>query len=149
MLPGRLLPLWGELTPSGVTNTCPTNYRFTGYERDPETAVGGINGLDYAIGRYYNSRIGRFMSPDPIDGDPSGPQSWNAYSYVVNNPLNAIDPLGSDTVFQVWSMTDSPSVFGGGFGPQQRLGGAVPRAFSAAQAAESAVRADMEQGIDL
>ncbi len=32
---------------------------------------------------------------------------------------------------------------------QQRLGGAVPRAFSAAQAAESAIRADTEQGIDL
>jgi hypothetical protein len=32
---------------------------------------------------------------------------------------------------------------------QQRLGGAVPRTFSAAQAAEPAVRADPEQGIDL
>jgi len=116
-------PYGGELTPSGVTNTCPTNYRFTGYERDPETAVGGINGLDYAIGRYYNSRIGRFMSADRIDGDPSGPQSWNAYSYVVNNPLNATDPSGLDTVFQVWSISTASTVFGDAFGPFGGLGG--------------------------
>jgi len=32
-------PYGGEITPAGVTNTCAPNYRFTGYERDPETAV--------------------------------------------------------------------------------------------------------------
>jgi RHS repeat-associated protein len=31
---------------------CNTSYKFTGYERDPET------GLDYAFARYYNSRLG-------------------------------------------------------------------------------------------
>jgi hypothetical protein len=66
------------------------------------------------------------MSPDPIDGDPSAPQSWNAYSYVVNNPLNSmnsIDPLGLDpVVFQYWSTSDSVTVFEGGFGPFGGLG---------------------------
>jgi len=68
--------------------TCPQAYKFTGYERDPET------GLDYAVFRYYNSRVGRFMSPDPIEGDVGDPQSLNRYTYVVNDPVNLTDPLG-------------------------------------------------------
>jgi RHS repeat-associated protein len=44
---------------------------------------------------------GRWPSPDPagIDAeDPSNPQSWNRYAYVLNSPLNSVDPLGLDTV---------------------------------------------------
>jgi RHS repeat-associated protein len=76
------------------TNTCntanatTTTYRFTGYERDGET------GLDYAFARYYNSRLGRFMSGDPLDGDTSDPQSLNRYPYARNNPINLVDPSG-------------------------------------------------------
>lgn len=83
-----------EFTPYGQelnhTNSCPStyNYRFTGYERDPET------GLDYAFARYYSSRLGRFMSPDPLNGDVVDPQSLNRYAYVGNNPPNFIDPSG-------------------------------------------------------
>ena len=35
------------------------SHKFTGYERDSET------GNDYALARYYSSRLGQFMSPDP------------------------------------------------------------------------------------
>ncbi|NYF81308.1 RHS repeat-associated core domain-containing protein [Granulicella arctica] len=40
--------------------------------------------------------MGRWMSPDPYDGsmDPSNPQSMNRYAYVMNSPLNMIDPSG-------------------------------------------------------
>ncbi|MGC1991428.1 MAG: RHS repeat-associated core domain-containing protein, partial [Candidatus Acidiferrales bacterium] len=69
-------------------NTCPQNYKFTGYERDPET------GLDYAFARFYNSRLGRFMSADPLNGDTGDPQSLNRYAYVLNNSTNLNDPLG-------------------------------------------------------
>jgi RHS repeat-associated protein len=42
---------------------------------------------------------GRWLSPDPAGmaaADPSNPQSWNRYVYVLNNPLIAIDPNGLD-----------------------------------------------------
>lgn len=64
--------------------------KFTGYERDDET------GLDFARARYYDSELGRFISPDPLltSGHPTSPQSWNRYSYVMNQPLNTVDPSG-------------------------------------------------------
>jgi RHS repeat-associated protein len=70
------------------TTACPTSYKFTGYERDSET------GLDYAFARYYSSRLGRFLSTDPLGGAIGVPQSHNAYAYVGNNALNSVDPSG-------------------------------------------------------
>ena len=65
-------------------------FKFTGKEHDVES------GLDNFGARYNSSSMGRFMSPDPgnagvIDEDP---QTWNAYSYVRNNPLRYADPDG-------------------------------------------------------
>ena len=59
-------------------------------ERDNETA------LDYFSARFYASLQGRFTSADPLiaSGRASMPQSWNRYAYVLNNPLNLIDPSG-------------------------------------------------------
>ena len=64
--------------------------QFTAKERDIET------GLDYFGARYYGSMMGRFTSADPLmaSGRACVPQSWNRYSYVLNNPLNLIDPNG-------------------------------------------------------
>jgi hypothetical protein len=31
-----------------------------------------------------------------VGADPSNPQSWNGYSYVLNNPLSLVDPSGLD-----------------------------------------------------
>jgi RHS repeat-associated protein len=70
------------------TQSCPQSYKFTGYERDAET------GLDYAFARYYNARLGRFMSGDPLASDVGDPQSLNRYAYARNNPINFIDPTG-------------------------------------------------------
>jgi RHS repeat-associated protein len=67
---------------------CPPSYKFTGYERDSET------GLDYAFARYYSSRLGRFLSTDPLGGAIGNLQSHNAYAYTRNNPLNSTDPSG-------------------------------------------------------
>jgi len=64
--------------------------QFTGYDRDNET------GNDYAKARTYGSLSGRFTSPDPslVSSDRQLPQSWNRYTYVLNNPLNLVDPSG-------------------------------------------------------
>jgi hypothetical protein len=47
--------------------------------------------------RYFGGALGRFLSPDPRNAEASltNPQSWNAYSYVGNNPLAAVDPSGT------------------------------------------------------
>jgi RHS repeat-associated protein len=79
-----------------MTGVVVSTSRFTGKERDSES------GNDYFGARYYASSMGRMLSPDPSGAafsDPSSPQSWNMYSYVQNNPLNAVDPDGLDCVY--------------------------------------------------
>jgi RHS repeat-associated protein len=61
---------------------------FTGKERDSES------GLDNFGARYDSSQYGRFMSPDPLGGSLTDPQTLNKYGYVRNNPLNLTDPTG-------------------------------------------------------
>jgi RHS repeat-associated protein len=90
------LPFGDQLNPYTDPNACPTAddatpLHFTGKERDTES------GNDYFGARYYASSMGRFMSPDPSQlyyADPTNPQSFNLYSYAVNNPLKFVDPSG-------------------------------------------------------
>jgi RHS repeat-associated protein len=81
-----------DYTPFGYemayTTTCSQNYKFTGMERDAET------GNDHAWFRNYEQNLGRWLSPDPLGGDITNPQSLNRYAYVMNNPTTFIDPLG-------------------------------------------------------
>jgi RHS repeat-associated protein len=74
-----------------------TTHKFTGKERDSES------GLDNFGARFDSSTLGRFMSPDPGNAGASddNPQSWNGYSYALNNPLTAIDSDGREVVFVV------------------------------------------------
>src|SRR5579875_3960344 len=43
-----------------------------------------------------NSTEGRWLSPDPLGGDITNPQSLNRYAYALNNPTTLVDPLGLD-----------------------------------------------------
>ena len=61
-----------------------SKWKFTTYERDAET------GVDYAMYRNYNYRIGRFLQVDPARAD------INNYAYTMNDPINLVDPLGLD-----------------------------------------------------
>ncbi|MBT4334402.1 RHS repeat-associated core domain-containing protein [archaeon] len=45
------------------------------------------SGLYYFGARYYDSDLGRFTSVDPVKEN-------HAYSYVMNNPMNLVDPTG-------------------------------------------------------
>ena len=51
-------------------------------------------GLIYMNARYYLPEVGRFISADTIVPDPSNPQSYNRYTYVLNDPINSSDPTG-------------------------------------------------------
>lgn len=53
-------------------------------------------GIIHMNGRIYDPLMGRFMSADPNVTDPSKLQSYNRYSYVMNNPLFYTDPTGFD-----------------------------------------------------
>ncbi|MEL6560695.1 MAG: RHS repeat-associated core domain-containing protein [Bacteroidota bacterium] len=64
------------------------NRGFTGHEHHSDF------GLINAQGRFYNPEIGRFVSADPFTAVPNNLQSLNRYSYVLNNPVNLIDPSG-------------------------------------------------------
>ncbi len=53
--------------------------------------------LDDFMFRRYAPVQGRWISPDPAGTaavDPTNPQSWNRYAYVMNNPVALIDPTG-------------------------------------------------------
>jgi RHS repeat-associated protein len=51
-------------------------------------------GIYHHGARFYSPYITHFYQPDTIVPDPSNPQSWNRYSYVLNNPIRYNDPSG-------------------------------------------------------
>jgi RHS repeat-associated protein len=86
---------FGEEAP-GTTPHVAEPKKFTGHERDS-------GGLDYMHARFYDYSMGRFLSVDPIPNSVGldAPQSWNRYSYALNNPVGNIDPDGRCTVTQI------------------------------------------------
>jgi len=53
-------------------------------------------------GRVGDVYTGRFLSADPNITDESDPQSYNRYSYTVNNPLTYTDPTGFLYTEECW-----------------------------------------------
>jgi RHS repeat-associated protein len=51
-------------------------------------------GLYYYRNRMYSSEFGRFLQRDPL----GYVDSLNSYAYVVNNPINFVDPFGMNRV---------------------------------------------------
>ena len=52
--------------------------------------------VDYMTYRLYGGNLSRWITPDPLGGEISNPQSLNRYSYALNNPTTLTDPLGLD-----------------------------------------------------
>ena len=61
---------------------------YTGHEHLERT------GMIHMNGRVYDPVLGRFLSPDPLVSAPNFSQSYNRYSYVMNNPMGTTDPSG-------------------------------------------------------
>jgi RHS repeat-associated protein len=63
---------------------------FTGQNQDTVAGLYDFPAREYSI-------QGRWVSPDPAGlaaVDPTNPQSWNRYAYVIGNPLGLTDPSG-------------------------------------------------------
>lgn len=82
---------WGMSIETGSSQgvNAVTNIGFTGQEMDHETSLVNMNA------RIYDPYLGRFLSADPVLPDAFGLQSYNRYSYVINNPLKYTDPTGN------------------------------------------------------
>ncbi len=65
-----------------------TDMGFTGHEMLDEL------GLIHMNGRIYDPLLGRFLSADPTVQFLGFCDSYNRYSYVLNNPLRYTDPSG-------------------------------------------------------
>jgi RHS repeat-associated protein len=68
-------------------------HAFTGREWDIET------GLYYYRARYYDPRLGRFISEDPLSARQRGIRELNPYPYVANDPANRVDPTGLQSAY--------------------------------------------------
>ena len=69
-------------------------YGYNGKEKDDEIK-GEANSVDYGA-RIYDPRVGRWMSVDPLENDYP---SWSSYNYVMDDPINSVDPDGKRVFF--------------------------------------------------
>ena len=79
---------------------------YTGHEMIPELEIINMNG------RLYDPVLGRFFSPDNYVQMPENSQSFNRYSYCLNNPLKYNDPSGESfaLVFAVFSVVSDMAI---------------------------------------
>ncbi|WP_230077852.1 RHS repeat-associated core domain-containing protein [Brevibacillus sedimenti] len=77
---------WGNLV--AQTETMSNPFKYSGEIFDEKT------GYYYLRARYYDPKIGRFISEDTYKGQVDNPLSLNRYTYVHNNPLRFVDPTG-------------------------------------------------------
>ena len=77
---------WGKRT-ALVGSTADSDHGYTDQEHLD-------NGLIQMNGRLYDPALARFVSADPVIQLPFNLQSYNGYSYVMNNPMLFTDPSG-------------------------------------------------------
>jgi RHS repeat-associated protein len=81
-----------------------SGYAFTGREWDAEI------GAAYYRARFYDPKLGRFISEDPLGPARRALRERNGYSYVANDPADHVDPTG----MVIWKCR-RPSDFGTGW----------------------------------
>jgi RHS repeat-associated protein len=78
----------GIANPLYLTQLPFTNKGYTGHENIQEV------GLIHMNGRVYDATLARFLSSDPHIQSGALTQSYNRYSYVMNNSMKYTDPSG-------------------------------------------------------
>jgi RHS repeat-associated protein len=76
----------------GVPFNSITAKHFTGQYH--EASLPGGEGLSFYNARWYDPKLGAFLSSDSIVPAPLDPQSFNRYAYAGGNPLRFSDPSG-------------------------------------------------------
>ena len=79
--------------PFAMRNSEAYTYGFNGMERDDEMKGSG-NSYDFGA-RIYDPRLGRWMSPDPMEAKYP---STSTYVYSRDNPILFVDPDGNEWV---------------------------------------------------
>jgi RHS repeat-associated protein len=91
---------WGKRTFVTKDPSLVFDRGFTGHEHLDEFGLINMNG------RMYDPVVGRFLSPDPYVQAPGFSQSFNRYSYALNNPLKYTDPTGEKWKWWQWGIAD-------------------------------------------
>jgi RHS repeat-associated protein len=85
---------FGEGYAGGIFDIQFTSYSSAYTVPFSESQSGTLDDFTY---RRYAPVQGRWISPDPAGlaaVDPTNPQTWNRYAYVMNQPFNFTDPSG-------------------------------------------------------
>jgi RHS repeat-associated protein len=86
----------------GASVTWPNEKGFVGGTNDP-------TGLEKVGARYYDAKIGRFISADPVV-DNTDPQQLQGYAYAENSPVTHSDPTGERTDEQYYGKSGAATM---------------------------------------
>lgn len=76
--------------------------------------------------RYYDPRLARFISPDPLAASTSGGTNLNRYRYANNNPFRFSDPTGACDEVTGSHMCDGKGFAGDRLETTQYAEGSIP-----------------------
>ena len=92
MLAAYTYDAWGNILTSEGSLAQQNPIRYRGYYFDTETS------LYYVSSRYYDSKIGRWISadaPETLTADFENLAQYNLFAYCFNNPVNTFDETGT------------------------------------------------------
>jgi RHS repeat-associated protein len=86
------LDAWGSFRFPGELEASANRFAFTGHIWDEET------GLYNAKARYFDPKLGRFLTQDSFLGTQDNPPSLHRYLYGYANPARFVDPTGHQSL---------------------------------------------------
>jgi RHS repeat-associated protein len=122
-------------------------FQYTGHRFDEESD------LLFMEARYYDPRLGRFLTPDSLVPDVTNPQALNRYTYVLNGPFKYVDPSGhapEDVIeFVARRMDRAKGAVSGSFAAVVRAGAELGEAVLDGTMAFGRASADFARGVVL